>query len=771
MVKKEELKKLNEYWNALNYLAVGQLYLLDNPLLKRKLELKDVKHKIIGHWGTVPGQTMIYTHLNRIINKYDLNMIYLSGPGHGGNAPVSGTYLEGSYSEIYPEVSLNEEGMQKLFKRFSFPGGISSHAAPETPGSIHEGGELGYSLAHAFGAVLDNKDLIACAVVGDGEAETGPLATSWHYNKFLNPEKDGVVLPILHLNGFKINNPAVLARIDKDDLYDYFIGLGYKPYYVHGSKPMSLHKQLASAMDKCIEDIKFIKENSSKIKRIMWPMIVFETPKGMTGPKEIVGSYKAHQVPFQVENEEDLQKLDVWLKSYKPEKLFDEKGRLRLDLKDINPTPKKKMGLNPVTNGGLLLKDLILPDVKTCGVEVKNHGLEKNSDMMMLGKYLKEVFILNDKNQNFRIFGPDEAMSNRFNHVFETENKTFNLPINKNEELLSKDGRMFDVMLSEHLCHGALEAYLLTGRHGIMHSYEAFIRVVDSMATQHAKWLKVSNELPWRKDIASLNYLLTSHCWQQDHNGYTHQDPGFLNHIATKKPEATNIFLPIDANTLICSVDKMLKSKNKINVCVASKHPSLQWLSMTEASKHLKNGISKFEWASTDTEKTCDIVLACAGDTPTLEVLAASNILKEHMPTLKVRVINVLELFKLAPSDRNPNGLSDKEYNELFTKNKPILFAFHGYAGLIHELTYDRENKNLTVRGYNEEGTITTPFDMRVQNKIDRYNLILDVLKLTKKKNDALEKLCLDTLKKHHGYIRQNGKDIDEVVNFTFDKN
>ncbi len=767
-LKKDELKKINEYWNALNYLAVGQLYLLDNPLLKKKLSLSDVKPNIIGHWGTVPGQNMIYTHLNRIIRKNDLNMIYISGPGHGGNAPVSCTYLEGSYTDVYPDITGDEVGMKKLFKRFSFPGGISSHAAPETPGSIHEGGELGYSLAHAYGAVLDNPSLIAATVVGDGEAETGPLAASWQVNKFINPEKDGTILPILHLNGFKINNPTVLARISKDELYNYFVGLGYNPYFVSGKRPESLHKKLAHALDCAIEDIKFIKKRQSKLIKVFWPIIIFETPKGMSGPKDIVGTYKAHQVPFQVKTEEDVEKLEKWLKSYKPNELFDEKGRLRSDLKLLNPHGKKRMGSNPVTNGGIFLKDLKLPDFKDYALEFRKRGSIEASDMMELGRYLKEVFKLNKTNKNFRIFGPDEAMSNRFNHVFETENKTWNLKKYKDETLLEKDGRVFDGILSEHVCHGALEGYLLTGRHGLMHSYESFIRVVDSMASQHAKWIKVSKELSWRRDISSLNYILSSHLWQQDHNGYTHQDPGFLNHLVSKKAEIVRIYLPYDANSLICTIDHVLKTKNYINAVVASKHPRPQWLSMKETIKHCKKGISRWEFASNDESEDVDVVLTCAGDTPTLEILAASSILREFMPDLKVRVINVIDLFKLVSADKHPHGLSDDAYDELFTKKAPIIFAFHGYPYLVHQLAYNRNNDNLHVRGYNEEGTITTPFDMRVQNKIDRFNLVLDVLKYTKKKNKKLEEYCTEILDKHKKHIRKNGKDLPEITDWRW---
>ncbi len=768
-MRKDEIKLINNYWNALNYLAVGQLYLMDNPLLKRPLELKDVKPNVVGHWGTVPSQNLIYTHLNRIIRKYDLNMLYISGPGHGGNAPVAGTYLEGSYTEIYPEITQDEIGMQKLFKSFSFPGGISSHAAPETPGSIHEGGELGYSLAHAYGAILDNPTLIAATVVGDGEAETGPLATSWFLNKFINPEKDGVILPILNLNGFKINNPAILSRISKNDLHDYFKGMGYYPYYVNEKNVFKLHRRLAEAFDAAVRDINYIKENYKKFKNLYWPLIILDTPKGMTGPKEVVGTYKAHQIPFQVRNENSLKLLESWLKSYKPEELFDSSGKPKKEIKNLNPAKKRLMGLNPATNGGLLLKDLKLPDFKDYGIKINKPGEIVAQDMLELGKYLKDVFKLNRVNENFRIFGPDEAVSNRLTHIFETENKTWLLKKFKEDEMLSADGRILDGFLSEHVCQGALEGYLLTGRHGLIHSYEAFVRIVDSMTSQHAKWLKVTRELPWRQPISSLNYILTSHIWQQDHNGYTHQEPGFLNHVATKKADTVRIYLPYDANSLICSVDHILQTKDYINVVVASKHPKMQWLSMKDTIKHCTKGIDIWKWASTNDGKNPDIILTCAGDTPTLEVLAAVLILKKEMPKLKIRVINVIDLFKLESNKKHPHGLTDKNYDMIFTKNKPIIFVFHGYSHLIHQLTYNRTNKEMHVRGYIEEGTITTPFDMRVQNHIDRYHIILDVLKYTKKENKQLEDYINKMLKKHKKYIKEKGEDMPEITDWKWE--
>ena len=771
-ITKKEIGLLNDYWNALNYLAVGELYLMDNPLLKRPLELSDVKPTVVGHFGTVPGQNLIFTHLNREIKARKLNMIYISGPGHGGNSPVAATYLEGSYTKIYPNITQDEEGMQKLMKRFSFPGGISSHDAPETPGSIHEGGELGYSLAHAFGAVLDYPDLIAACVVGDGEAETGPLATSWHLNKFINPDSDGIVLPILHLNGWKINNPTILSRMSKEELTSLFTGLGWHAYYVDESEPMKLHKKLASTMDLVFDEIKAIKEYAKKNKnfRPFYPMIILDTPKGITGPAEIVGSYKAHQIPFQVKDTDSLQKLEKWLRSYHPEELFDRKGHLRADLRALIPDEDHLMGLNPVTNGGMLLKDLVLPNYMDYCVEFRRRGSVEAQDMMELGKYLADVFKLNEDNKNFRLFGPDEAVSNRLTHVFDATKKTWNMTIRPKDELLSPNGRVLDSILSEHFCEGALEGYLLTGRHGIMHSYESFIRVIDSMTSQHAKWLKISKELGWRLPISSLNYILTSHVWQQDHNGFTHQDPGFMNHMITKKADTVRIYLPIDANTLLSTVNHMLGTKNYINVAIASKHPRYQWLNKEEADEHCTKGIGMFKWASSFEGKNPDVILGCAGDTPTLEVIAASSILKKYMPDLHFRVVNVIDLFKLQSSNKHPHGLDDADYDALFTKNKPIVFNFHGYPSLIHELTYNRNNDNLHVRGYNEEGSITTPFDMRVQNHIDRFHIVLDVLKYTGLHNPELENYCNSMLIKHKKYIVENGLDIPEVRKWKYDE-
>lgn len=778
----EELKKIDAYFRAANYLAVGQLYLLDNPLLRRPLEEKDIKYKIVGHWGTVPGQNFIYTHLNRVIKKYDLDMIYLSGPGHGGNAIVAQTYLEGTYSEVYPNITEDEEGMKKLFKQFSFPGGISSHVAPETPGSINEGGELGYSLSHAFGAVLDNPNLIATCVIGDGEAETGPLATSWHSNKFLNPKTDGAVIPVLHLNGYKISNPTVFARISEEERINFFKGCGWEPFVVEGNEPLEMHEKMATTLDTIIEEIQEIWENARENNdntRPMWPMIILKTPKGWTGPKEvntleIEGTFRAHQVPIVVSDdiENNLPLLESWMRSYHPEELFDENGTLLSELKALAPTGNKRMGANPHANGGELLEELRLPDYREYGVKVTVPGREIAQDMKELGVFIRDIVVYNDDNHNFRIFGPDEALSNRLSAVFEKTNRQWNAEIYENDEFLAQEGRVMDSMLSEHACEGWLEGYLLTGRHGFMHSYEAFIRIVDSMASQHAKWLKVTKELPWRRPIASLNYVLSSHIWQQDHNGYTHQDPGFLNHMVTKKSDIIRMYLPPDANCLISCFNHCIQSKNYINVIIASKHPSKQWLTMSQAVKHCTQGIGIWDFASNDQGCDPDIVMACCGDTPTLETLAATTILRRHFKDLKIRVVNVVDLMRLESSTAHPHGLTDADYNAIFTKDKPIIFAFHGYPSLIHQLTYKRVNQNLHVHGYKEEGTITTPFDMRVQNELDRYHLVIDALKyLPQLENisSALIQKCKDTLVEHHQYIRDYGKDLDEVENWSWE--
>ena len=774
-----EFEILDKYFRAANYLSAAQLYLLDNPLLKEPLKKEHIKNNIVGHWGTVPGQNFIYTHLNRVITKYDLNMIYISGPGHGGNAMISNTYLEGSYSDIYPNITKDEEGLKKLFKQFSFPKGVSSHVAPETPGSINEGGELGYSLSHAFGAILDNKDLIAACVVGDGEAETGPLATSWHINKFINPKEDGAVLPILHLNGYKISNPTIFSRITNEELLNFFKGCGYEPIIVEDDDTFALHKKMADALDNSIEKIKLIwniARNTNDLRRPIWPMIILKTKKGWTCPKivkdkMIEGTFRAHQVPITIETYEDVKLLETWLKSYKIEELFDKNGKIFDEIISFLPKGNKRMGSNPHTNGGMLLKELRIPNFRDYKIEVKKHGKETASDMRELGRYIRDLIKLNEDKRNFRIFGPDEALSNRLNYVFESTNRQWNALAYDYDEYLNRDGRVMDSYLSEHLCEGALEGYLLTGRHGFFHSYEAFIRIVDSMTSQHAKWLKVTKELPWRRPISSLNYVLTSHIWQQDHNGYTHQDPGFLNHLVTKKADIVRMYLPFDTNTLLSCFDHCIRTKNYINVIVASKHPRPQWLSMEEAVKHCTEGIGVFKWASNDEDNEPDVVMACAGDTPTLETLAAVSILREKMPNIKVRVVNVVDLMKLESNTNHPHGLTDEEYDMLFTKDKPIIFAFHGYPSLIHQLTHKRTNKNMHVHGYKEEGTITTPFDMRVQNELDRYHLVMDVLKYLDKLGDTrtnLNEWCKEKLIEHNEYIKENGIDMPDVRNWIW---
>ncbi len=775
----EYLRKVDAYWRAANYLAAAQLYMLDNPLLREPLTRDQIKKKIVGHWGTVPGQNFVYVHLNRVIKKYDLDMILLSGPGHGGNFFVANSYLEGTYSEVYPNVGQDYEGMKKLCKQFSFPGGISSHVAPETPGSINEGGELGYSIAHAFGAVFDNPDLIAAVTVGDGEAETGPLATAWHSNKFLNPANDGAVLPILHLNGYKINNPTVFARISHDEVESFFHGCGWKPYFVEGDDPMDMHKKMAVALDKCIEEIKKIQKDArenGKNDRPFWPMIVLRTPKGWTGPKVVDGmqienTFRAHQVPITMDKPEHMQLLKDWLLSYRPEELFDENYRLIPELRELAPEGDHRISANPHANGGKLLRDLRLPDFKKYAVDVPAPGAVRTQDMLELGGYVRDVFKLNEESRNFRMFGPDECMSNRLYRAFEVTDRDFQAEIYPNDDKLSKDGRIMDSYLSEHMCEGWLEGYILTGRHGFFASYEAFIRVIDSMAAQHAKWLKVCSQLPWRQDIASLNLILTSNVWQQDHNGFTHQDPGFLDHIANKKADVVRMYLPPDANCLLSCFDHCVKSKNYVNVIVASKHPSFQWLTMEQAVKHCTQGVSIWDWASNDAGEEPDIVIACCGDTPTLEALAATTILRDNLPGLKIRFVNVVDLMKLQPHGVHPHGLTDADYDAIFTKDKPILFNFHGYPTLVHELTYTRHNKNLHVFGYIEEGTITTPFDMRVQNKIDRFDLVktaITVLPQLGNTGSALFQKMNDLLVKHKNYIAEVGEDIPEVKDWVW---
>lgn len=774
----EMLQKMDAYWRAANYLSAGQLYLLDNPLMRAPLTMEHIKKKIVGHWGTVPGQNFVWTHCNRVIKRYDLDMIYISGPGHGGNFQIANTYLEGTYSEVYPNISQDEEGMKKMFKQFSFPSGVPSHCAPETPGSINEGGELGYSIAHAFGAVFDNPELIAVTVVGDGESETGPLATSWHSNKFLNPVNDGAVLPVLDMNGYKISNPTVFARLSHEEVEHFFLGCGWEPHFVEGDDPMTMHKLMAETMDTCIEKIKEIQKNArdnNDATRPLWPMIVLRTPKGWTGPKvvdgdKIEGSFRAHQVPMSMEKPEHLDQLREWLESYKPEELFDATGRLVPEIAELTPKGNSRMGSNPHANGGLLMKDLRLPDFRDYGIEVQP-GKTKAQDMIELGGYIRDIFKLNKENKNFRIFGPDESMSNRLYHAFEEENRAWNAEMYEDDDKLAQDGRIMDGMLSEHMCEGWLEGYLLTGRHGFFASYEAFIRIVDSMAAQHAKWLKVTNQLSWRQPIASLNFILTSNVWQQDHNGFTHQDPGFLDHIANKKADVVRMYLPPDTNCLLSCFDHCIKSKNYVNAIVASKHPSCQWLTMEQAVKHCTQGIGVWEWASNDQNEEPDLVMACCGDTPTLETLAATTILRDAMPELKIRVVNVVDLFKLESDTKHPHGLSDREFDSIFTKDVPVIFAFHGYPTLIHELTHDRNNAKFSVHGYLEEGTITTPFDMRVQNEIDRFNLVKDAimhLPQLGNKGSYLIQQMNDKLVEHKQYIAEYGQDLPEIRDWVW---
>ncbi len=778
---KEYFAKLDAYWRAANYISVGQLYLKDNPLLRRPLESSDVKAKPIGHWGTIAGQNFIYAHLNRVINKYDLNMLYIEGPGHGGQVMVSNSYLDGSYTEIYPEITEDEEGMKKLFKRFSFPGGVASHAAPETPGSIHEGGELGYSLSHATGAILDNPDLIAAAVIGDGEAETGPLATSWQSNKFINPIHDGAVLPILDLNGFKISNPTILSRESNETLTKYFEGLGWHPIIVEGEDPEKLHPELARAMDEAIEEIKAIQKHARETgddSLPTWPMIIFRAPKGWTGPKEwdgkpIEGSFRAHQIPIPVEQNdmEHADKLVAWLKSYRPEELFDESGKLKPEFAEIAPKGDKRMAANPHTNPGKLIRNLILPDFREFALENAEHGKTVAQDMTVLGKYLERVIELNAKNRNFRIFGPDETMSNRLAPIFDETKRQWMQDIKEpNDEFLAHSGRIIDSQLSEHQDEGFLEGYVLTGRHGFFASYEAFLRVVDSMLTQHFKWLRKAKEQPWRSEIPSLNVVSTSTVFQQDHNGYTHQDPGILGHLADKKPEFIREYLPADANTLLAVFDKVLNDREKINLIVSSKHPRPQFYTAAEAKELVDKGLKIIDWASTDHNAEPDVVIAACGTEPNLESLAAVSILHEKLPDLKIRFINIVDLLKLRSPKHDPRGLSDEEFDAFFTKDKPILFAFHGYEGLVRDLFFDRHNHNAMIHGYRENGDITTPFDMRVLNQMDRFDLVKDVV-LNLPDADKYGQIAAEMdsiIARHNQYIRDEGADLPEVENWTW---
>ncbi len=772
----DELRKIDAYWRAANYLSVGQIYLAANPLLKQPLEISHVKKLLLGHWGTTPGQNFIYAHLNRVIKEHDLNMLYISGPGHGGPALVSNTYLEGTFSEVYPEVTQDEQGMARLFKMFSFPGGLSSHVSPQVPGSMHEGGELGYSLSHAFGAVFDNPDLIVACVIGDGEAETGPLATSWHSNKFLNPKTDGVVLPILHLNGYKISNPTVLARIEPEELEQLLRGYGWTPYFVEGDEPMLMHQLMAASLNGVINEIHRIQSNArdnNDTTRPRWPMIVLNSPKGWTGPKIVDGkpnenTFRAHQVPLPVdlEHPQNLAVLEDWLRSYKPEELFDDQGRLQAELAELAPVGERRMGANPHSNGGGFLRELRLPDFRDYAVSISSRSIISSGNMQALGPYLRDVIKFNESQHNFRIFGPDEAISNRIEAIFEVTNRQWNARRRETDEFLDQNGAVLDSMLSEHQDEGWLEGYLLTGRHGLFHSYEAFIRIVDSMVNQHAKWLKMSAELPWRHSIASLNYLLTSHVWRQDHNGFTHQDPGFIDHMLNKKASVVRIYLPPDANTLLSVMDHCLKSRNYINLMITGKHDSPQWLSIDEAIDHCTKGLGVWNWASNDQGAEPDVVMACAGDVPTLEVLAAVSILREHLLDLKIRVINVVDLMRLEPDTEHSHGMTDIEYDALFTKDKEIIFAFHGYPWVIHRLTYRRNNRNLHVRGYKEEGTITTAFDMTVRNDMDRFHLVMDVINRVGLQGEAAEGLkekMQEKLVEHQAYIDEHGVDMPEV--------
>lgn len=778
----ETLRHIDGYWRAANYLSVGQIYLQDNPLLKKPLELQHVKQLLLGHWGTAPGQNFIYTHLNRVIKNNNLNMIYVSGPGHGGPAVVSNVYLEGTFSEYYPDVTQDEAGLRKLFKMSSFPGGLSSHVSPQVPGSIHEGGELGYSLSHAFGAAFDNPDLIVACVVGDGEAETGPLATAWHSNKFLNAASDGAVLPILHLNGYKISNPTILARIEREELEQLFLGYGWTPYFVEGDDPDTMHQLMAAKLDEAVAEIKRIQSNARENQdttRPRWPMIILSSPKGWTGPKivdghKVEGNFRSHQVPFVVDDAhpENVAVLEEWLKSYRPDELFNQDGSLRPELAALVPSNEYRMGVNSHANGGNLLRELRMPDFRNYEVSLPYRSVVNEGNVHAVGPFLRDIVSLNDMHHNFRIFGPDELVSNRLEAVLEVTNRKWSARIKDSDESLATSGAVMDSMLSEHQSQGWLEGYLLTGRHGLFHSYEAFIRIVDSMVNQHAKWIKMSSELPWRAPISSLNYLLTSHVWRQDHNGFTHQDPGFIDHLVNKKAEVVRIYLPPDANTLLSVMDHCLRSRNYINLTITGKHDSPQWLTMEEAVVHCSRGAGIWDWASNDDDGEPDVVMACAGDVPTLETLAAVSILRKYLPELKIRVVNVVDLMRLQPTSEHPHGLSDPEYDRMFTRDKEIVFAFHGYPWLIHRLTYRRTNRNLHVRGYKEEGTITTAFDMTVLNNLDRFHLVIDVidrLAIGSEEASALKQQMEMKLIQHRAYINLHGIDMPEIRDWKWE--
>jgi len=775
VLSQDEVRKLDAYWRAANYLSVGQIYLLDNPLLREPLKLEHIKPRLLGHWGTTPGLNFIYVHCNRLIKKYDLDMIYVCGPGHGGPGMVANTYLEGTYSEIYPNISQDVEGMRHLFKQFSFPGGIPSHAAPETPGSIHEGGELGYAILHAYGAVFDNPGLIACCVVGDGEAETGALATSWHSNKFLNPARDGAVIPILHLNGYKIAGPTVLARIPEEELTDLMQGYGYRPYYVEGDVPEDMHQKMAATMESVVREVQAIQKRAREqgdTSRPQWPMIVLRSPKGWTGPKmvdgqQVEGTFRAHQVPVtDFQKPDHIKILDQWMRSYHPDQLFDPSGKLIPEFAELAPKGERRMGANPHANGGLLLRDLRMPEFYKYAVDVPKPGVATAEATKILGTMLRDVMSLNQEAKNFRVMGPDETASNRLAALFDVTNRVSEAEILPNDDHISRDGRVMEV-LSEHMCEGWLEGYLLTGRHGFFSCYEGFIHIIDSMFNQHAKWLKVTRNIPWRRPIASLNYLLTSHVWRQDHNGFSHQDPGFIDHVVNKKADVVRVYLPPDANTLLSVADHCLRSRHYVNVIVAGKQPALQWLNMDAAVRHCTLGIGIWEWASNDHGAEPDVVMACCGDVPTLEMLAAVDFLRNHIPDLKIRVVNIVDLMTLQPNTEHPHGLSDHDFDSLFTTNKPVVFAFHGYPWLIHRLTYRRTNHaNLHVRGYKEEGTTTTPFDMTVLNDVDRYHLAMDVIdrvprlqEIAAHQKQALRERLID----HKRYIRQYGEDQPEI--------